>query len=254
MDYNARISEIVDISPEIKIFRVRPVEGRLDYKAGQFAVLGLPDAPARPDGEWHRRAYSIASAPSADYVEFYIVLVENGRLTTRLFKLNEGDRIFMGEKPAGIMTFDGAGTKDVLFISTGTGIAPFVSILREHRAELLDAKRGVGLIHGARHSFELGFKPELEELASSTPYFRYYPVVSRADDYEEWKGARGHAQDLLATGMIERDFGRPLTPDNFEIFLCGNPRMVDELVERFTAMGFVRNTPARRGNLYFDKH
>ena len=108
MQYNAVVKNIKDITPEIKLFFVQFKDGhKFDFKAGQFAVLALPDDANNLDGEWHRRAYSITSAPSQDEVEFYIVLVKDGRLTPRLFNLKAGDEIFMGEKPAGLMNFSG---------------------------------------------------------------------------------------------------------------------------------------------------
>lgn len=258
MPYNAIVKNIKEITPEIKLFFVKfKDEHKLEFKAGQFAILGLPDDKNNLEGEWHKRAYSITSSPSQDEVEFYIVLVPDGRLTPRLFDLKIGDEIFMGEKAAGIMNFDGVKEdSDLLFISTGTGIAPFVSIIREHKKEILNGKRQVGLIHGARHTYELGFKGELEELEKQSPYFHYYPIVSRSEQEmgEKWQGHKGHAQSLILNGTIEKDFGKKISPETFHVFLCGNPRMVDETVEIFMNKGFTRHTLKEKGNLYFDKH
>ncbi len=258
MQYNAVVKNIKDITPEIKLFFISFKDGhKFEFKAGQFAVLALPDDANNLDGEWHRRAYSITSAPSQDEVEFYIVLVKDGRLTPRLFNLKPGDEIFMGEKPAGLMNFNGVEEDaNLLFISTGTGIAPFVSMIREHKDEILNGKRQVALIHGARHTYELGFKGELEELQKKSPYFHYYPIVSRADQEVgmEWNGYKGHAQNLITNGTVEKDFGVKIKPEDFHVFLCGNPKMVDECVEIFTNKGFTRHTLKEKGNLYFDKH
>ena len=258
MQYNAIVKNIKEITPEIKLFFIKFKDNhKFEYKAGQFAVLGLPDDKNNLDGEWHRRAYSITSSPKQDEVEFYIVLVPDGRLTPRLFDLKIGDEIFMGEKAAGLMNFDGVEeTSDLLFISTGTGIAPFVSIIRDHKDEILNGKRQVALIHGARHTYELGFKGELEELQKLSPYFHYYPIVSRSEQEvgQQWTGYKGHAQSLITNGTIEKDFGKSITPNNFHVFLCGNPRMVDETVDIFLQKGFTRHTLKEKGNLYFDKH
>ena len=258
MQYNAIVRNIKEITPEIRLFFITFKDGhKFEFKAGQFAVLALPDDANNLDGEWHRRAYSIASAPSQEEVGFYIVLVKDGRLTTRLFNLNIGDEIFMGEKPAGLMNFDAVeDDSNILFVSTGTGIAPFISMLREHKDKIFNGKRQVALIHGARHTYELAFKGELEELAKKTPYFRYYPVVSRSEQETGmvWNGYKGHAQDLIKNGVIEKDFGVKIKPEDFHVFLCGNPKMVDESVEVFTSKGFTRHTVKEKGNLYFDKH
>ena len=147
MQYNAIVKNVKEITPEIKLFFINFKDGhKFNFKAGQFAVLALPDDKKNLDGEWHRRAYSITSAPSQDEVEFYIVLVKEGKLTPRLFELKAGDEIYMGEKPAGLMNFSGVEEDaNLLFVSTGTGIAPFVSILREHKQEILNGKRQVAL-------------------------------------------------------------------------------------------------------------
>jgi ferredoxin--NADP+ reductase len=240
------------------MFSIRPDGGKkLEYRAGQFAVLGLPADPENPDGQWIRRAYSIVSAPGASDVEFYVVLVETGALTPRLWKLKKGDGVFMGEKAAGLVDFSGVeDTSDVLFVAAGTGIAPFISMLRGNRAGILNGMRRVSLVHGARHTYELGFKAELEDIQRQSPYFRYYPVVSRSHEETgaEWKGHKGHVQSLISGGVLERDFGKKITPEGFHVFLCGHARMVDECAGLFAGMGFVKNTPQSKGNLHFDKH
>ncbi|MDR1009478.1 MAG: ferredoxin--NADP reductase [Rickettsiales bacterium] len=258
MNYNAVIKSIKEITPDIRLFRIKLENGaKLEYTAGQFAVLGLPDDAGNLDGEWHRRAYSITSAPSADEVEFYIVLVEDGRLTSRLFALSEGAKIFMGEKVAGLMSLDGLpDDRDVLFVCTGTGIAPFISMLREHGGTLLNGKRQVALVQGSRHTYELGFSGELTELMKSNPNFHYFQVVSRAESETgtNWTGRTGHVQTLLKDGTIEKTLGRGFDPASLSVFLCGNPKMVDEVVDIFKDKGFTPKTPTSDGNLYFDKH
>ncbi len=258
MQYNAIVKSVKAITQEIKLFSIALKSGeKFNFKAGQFAVLGLPDDKNNLDGEWHRRAYSITSAPSQDNVEFYIVLVPEGKLTPRLFELKEGDEIYMSEKPAGLMNFDNVEEdKNVLFVSTGTGIAPFVSMLRQHKDEIFNGKRQVALIHGARHTYELGFKGELQELAKKTPYFHYFPIVSRSEQEVgvEWTGYKGHAQSLIINGTVENQLHEKITSDTFHVFLCGNQRMIDETVVIFEEKGFKRNTVKEKGNLYFDKH
>ena len=126
--YNATVESVKDITPEIKLFSISFKDGhKFNFKAGQFAVLALPDDKNNLDGTWYPRAYSITSAPSQDLVEFYIVLVKEGKLTPRLFELKSGDSIYMKEQPAGLMNFDSVkDDANLLFISTGTGIAPFI--------------------------------------------------------------------------------------------------------------------------------
>ena len=263
MQYNAVIDSITEITPSIRIFRLKPDFGKLDFTAGQFAVLGLPDDPANLDGEWHRRAYSIASPPSYNTVDFYIVLVDDApppappaKLTPRLWKLKAGDRIFLGEKVAGSMVLpQDFGDKNLLFIATGTGIAPFVSITNDRTKEIYNGTRHIGVIQGARHSSDLGFKGFFDDDHKENPKTRhYYPTVSRPYPGRHWEGFTGRVGDVLDSGIVEQDFGRPITPENTLVFLCGNPNMVDDMVARFEALGFTRNTPWQPGNLFFDKH
>jgi ferredoxin--NADP+ reductase len=271
MQYNATVTSVKSITEDIKLFLIRPDGGRpVDFKAGQFAVLGLPVDAGKPEGEWVRRAYSIASVPGQPEAEFYVVLVsdgrpksqgeggpEDGRLTSRLFSLGEGGRISMGEKAAGLMLFENVDEDaDILFIATGTGIAPFVSILRTHKDEVFNGRRQVALAHGVRHTYELGFKGELEDMQREFPSFHYYPVVSRSESESgpTWNGRKGHVQSLILDGSIEKDMGRKIIPGHFHAFLCGTPKMVDETVPIFLERGFSKHTPNAKGNLHFDKH
>ncbi|MCL2439686.1 MAG: ferredoxin--NADP reductase [Alphaproteobacteria bacterium] len=262
MQYNAVVSAMEEITPDIRLFKIKLASGvKLPYKAGQFAILGLPADPSNLGGEWIRRAYSIASAPRetdvAGEVEFYIVKVENGQLTSRLFNTNAGDKIFMGEKVAGFMNLDRLpDDHNVLFICTGTGIAPFVSMMREYKEKLLNGKRKVGFLHGSRQTYELGYRDYLEALAVANPDFKYFPIVSRAKNEPAgaWSGYEGHAQSLIVNGEVDKVLGIEIKPADASIFLCGNPRMVDDTVAILTEKGFTPNTMQSPGNLYFDKH
>lgn len=271
MQHNATIADVKAITDDTRLFTVRPDGGAEPaFKAGQFAVLGLPRDASKPEGEWIRRAYSITSIPGAPEAEFYIILVsdgrpksdldagpEDGRLTSRLFALNKGDRINMSEKAAGLMLYENVGEDaDIIMGATGTGIAPFVSILRAHRAEIFNGRRQVALAHGVRHTYELGFKGELEDMRREFPDFHYYPVVSRSEleAGAAWEGRKGHVQSLILDGTIEKDMGRRIEPGRFHVFLCGSARMVDECVPMFLERGFSKHSANQAGNLHFDKH
>ena len=257
MNYNAIIKEIKILTATTKLFKIVFENGnKLDYHAGQFVMLGLPEDKNNLDGKWIRRAYSITSSPKQDEVEFYIVLVKDGELTTRLFDLKAGDKIYMSERAAGIMEFKNINdTDNIIFLSTGTGIAPFISILRNNKNEILNGKRKVVFAQGVRHSSELAFEYELLGLEESNKFFKYFPVVSRAEEEGiEWTGTKGHIQTLVTDGSIEKFFEMPIDPKNTNVFLCGTPKMVDECVNLFTDMGFTKHTLKEQGNLFFDKH
>ena len=141
--YNATVIGREEINPQLLILRVRPDGELFDFRPGQFGVLGLlgsaprveestpEDVPSAPD-KIIRRAYSIASASiERRYLEFYLTLITSGQLTPRLFALQHGSRVFLGPKASGIFTLDRvAPEKAVVLIATGTGLAPYVSMLR----------------------------------------------------------------------------------------------------------------------------
>ena len=162
-ELNARLLQKVEVSPGLAIFRVAPDGWELgDFVPGQFAVLGLTgDAPrcdlASKEGEpatadkMIKRAYSIASSSVAkEYMEFYVVLVESGALTPRLFALEQGDALWLGRKFTGKFTLDRVPEdKHVVFVATGTGLAPYMSMLRTHLVH--GSPRRFAVLHGARH-------------------------------------------------------------------------------------------------------
>ncbi len=252
--FNAKVVGITDITPEIKVFKIVKDDGtKFEHKAGQFAVLGLPMDKNNPDGEWVQRAYSISSVSGSDTTEFYIVLVENGKLTTRLFALKEGDPIYMAPKAAGVMGFeDVPDDVNVLFLSTGTGIAPFTSIIRTFKDQLLNGKRKVALFHGARYETDLAYFDEFQGMEKEFEDFGYFPVVSRAD--EQWHGLTGHVQVIMEKELDRFLHHSPFDPEKTYAFICGNPKMVEETAKMFLDKGFKHHNIKEHGNLRFDKH
>ena len=166
MELNSRIAQKVDISPELMILRIVPNDWTLpDFKPGQFAVLGLPASFKRTqfsDKETNnlnqnkiiKRAYSIASSSNnKEYIEFYITLVRSGALTPRLFALEQGDHVFLGQKFTGMFTLDMIKEEaNLIMLSTGTGLAPYMSMLRTILTSTM--QKHFVVIHGARHSWE----------------------------------------------------------------------------------------------------
>ena len=148
---NATVIQRAELNPDLIIVRVRPDGPLFDFKAGQYTVLGLPGSSLRaafsdpetepsPPERLIRRAYSISSSSRQnEYIEFFISLVRSGQLTPRLFVLEEGDRIWMGSKAVGRFTLSEVdGSHDLLLISTGTGLAPYISMIRSaHRCGVL---------------------------------------------------------------------------------------------------------------------
>ncbi|MEY4004852.1 MAG: hypothetical protein RLZZ221_948, partial [Verrucomicrobiota bacterium] len=182
--YNATVVGREAINPQLMILRVRPDSGELNFTPGQFGVLGLqgkeprvpeadPDTKAAEPEKLIRRAYSISSTSlEKAYVEFYLTLVTSGELTPRLFALKHGARIFLGPKASGLFTLDRvAPGKSVVLVATGTGLAPYISMLRTML--ISDATRKFVVLHGSRYSWDLGYRGELESLARIRPNFTY---------------------------------------------------------------------------------
>lgn len=266
-ELNAIVTQRIDFAPGLMVLRVAPDGWELpDFKPGQFGVLGLPaSAPRSSDSEpepveyaadaFIRRAYSIASAShEKEFLEFYIVQVKSGQLTPRLFALNVGDRVFLGPKITGMFTLDEVAVdQNCIFIGTGTGLAPYMSMIRTH----LEANepRKFAVLHGARNSWDLGYRTELFQMQRLTTNFAYYPVITEPqDEHAAWKGHTGFVQQLWADGTIEKAWGFKPTPENTHVFLCGNPHMVDAMKELLHAEGFKDHSRKEAGQIHFEEY
>lgn len=196
-----------------------------DFTPGQFVTLDLP-IHEKPNKRW--RSYSIASWPDGSNVfELLIVLLEGGAGTTYLFnEVGVGSAlIFRGA--VGVFTLPDPLDKDLYLICTGTGIAPFRSML--HHIELHNIPHGrIYLLFGCRQKCNLLYHEEMHELSEHIPHFHYIPTLSR----EEWEGKMGYVHALYEELAKERP------PAHF--FLCGWKNMIDEAKERITAMGYDR--------------
>ena len=248
--YNATVVGREEINPQLLILRVRPDTQLFDFRPGQFGVLGMlggaqrvaeatpEEVPAEPD-KMIRRAYSIASASvERRYIEFYLTLITSGALTPRLFALKHGQRVFLGPKASGIFTLDKvAPEKAAVLIATGTGLAPYVSMLRTLLVN--DCQRKFVVLHGARYSWDLGYRGELESLARLRPNFTYIPSITRPDQDPHFIGYTGRIQALLDQGVVQKESGAELDPAKTEVFLCGNPEMVKVCTEMLQTKGFV---------------
>ncbi len=210
---------------------------------------------ARPDPDkLIRRAYSIASGSlSEDYLEFVITVVMSGDLTPRLFRLGIKDRLYVGPKAVGMFTL-GKAPRDhhVLLVATGTGLAPYVSMLRSD-LECGGTRRMV-VLHGARCSWDLGYRTELASLARHCPNFTYIPVITRPHEDPTWRGRTGYLQDLLSAGVVEDETGLPLDPDSFHVYLCGNPGMIETVTGLLGVRGFVRDRGHDIGTIHTEEY
>ena len=263
--YNATLIDREEVNPQLVIFQVRPEGELFPFVPGQFAVLGLlgreprvpeaePEEAAPDPAKLIRRAYSIASSSvERSHVEFYLTLVTSGELTPRLFALRHGSHLFLSPKASGVFTLDRvAPGKALILIATGTGLAPYMSMLRT--LLIHDTERRFVVLHGARCSWDLGYRAELESLARIRPNLTYIPCITRAAEDPHFHGPTGRLQNLLDQGVVENRSGLPLDPALADVFLCGNPDMIGEVKTRLQARGFVADQGKQLGTIHVEEY
>lgn len=242
-ELNCFVTQVVQVSPIMKVFRVAPDGWELpEFKPGQFVAIFLPgSAPRCPEAteefetvapdKMIKRAYSIASSSkSKEFIEFYITLVHSGSLTPRLFELKLGDRIGVGKKFVGMFTLDQVPEeKNIVLVATGTGVAPYMSMIRTNA---LQRKGKIAVVHGAANSWDLGYSSELNLLQSISDNFKYIPTITEPQkEMATWNGHVDFIQDMWSAGIMEEKWGFKPMPENTDIFLCGNPRMIDDMTK-----------------------
>jgi len=207
----------------------------LRFENGQFVMIGL-EAEGRP----LMRAYSVASPNYEEHLEFFSIKVPNGPLTSRLQHLKEGDQLMVSRKPTGtLVTGDLLPGKHLYMLSTGTGLAPFMSLIQD--PEVYERFEKVVLVHGVRHVSELAYQQFITEHLPQNEYFGdavrekliYYPTVTR----EAYRN-QGRLTDLMRSGKLFEDIGLPpLNPQDDRAMICGSPSMLDETCEVLDGFG-----------------
>lgn len=196
------------------------------FRAGQFARLGVQKA----DGSVVWRAYSMVSAPHDDFLEFFSIVVPGGEFTSELSRLKDGDSLLVDKRAFGFLTLERfADGRDLWLLASGTGLAPFLSILQDFEA--WQRFQRIVLVYSARTAGELAYQPlihgleELEHLAGYADQLSYLPLVTR----EQAPGClHGRITTLLGSGELERAAGLTLSPEHSRLMLCGNPQMIDD--------------------------
>lgn len=223
----------------------------LRFKTGQFVMIGLV-----VNGKPLMRAYSVVSAHYEDHLEFYSIKVQDGPLTSRLQHLQPGDTLLVSRKPTGSLIIDNLKPgKNLYLLSTGTGLAPFMSVIRD--PEFYEAFDKIILTHGVRWKSELGYFEHITEEMPEDENFGelvrekliYYPTVTR-EDFER----QGRLTDLIESGQLFEDIGLPpLNPENDRVMICGSPSMLKDLVEILEKRGFVEGTSHAPGDYVIER-
>jgi ferredoxin--NADP+ reductase len=226
------------------------------FRSGEFVMIGLGG-----EGEGAKpimRAYSIASPHYAEELEFLSIKVEDGPLTSKLQLIEPGDEVYMGKKPTGTLVTDAlVGGKRLFFFSTGTGLAPFLSLARD--PDVYSMFDQVILVHSVRQVSDLAYHDELQARLADDPLvsdeattqFHYIPTVTR----EPFR-TTGRIGDLIESAAL---FGDPvqgakkLDPETDRIMLCGSMAMIRETAAMLDGIGFQEGSNAKAGTYVIER-
>jgi ferredoxin--NADP+ reductase len=239
------------------------------FAPGQFARLGLPIGAADnlTPNEW--RAYSMVSHPSEDALEFFSVVVPDGKFSPTLASLAPGDTLWINKTVFGFLTLDQFTNGDDLWlVSTGTGLSAYISMLRE--ASTWQRFKRIVVLHGVRHAGELAYRDELLHLQNQhsavgeradKAALVYLPVTSQEPLTPALSPAitpqhlsANRLTTLLASGELEERTGVTLDPERSRIMLCGNPAMVTDMRALLAERGFAAGRRGVAGNLAVENY
>ena len=217
--------DVQSLTPSLFTLRTTRDPG-FRFRAGQFVRLGVTKA----DGSIVWRAYSVVSSPFDEHLDFFSIVVPGGEFTSELSRLREGDTLLVERQATGFLTLDRfVDGRDLWLLGTGTGIAPFLSILQDF--EVWEKFERIILVYSAREAQELAYQSlihelgEREYLAEHAHKLTYIPIVTR----EQHPGAlNGRITTLIENGELERAAGIELTPEHSRVMICGNPQMIDD--------------------------
>ena len=208
----------------------------LRFENGQFVMIGL-----EVDGRPLARAYSVASPNYDEHLEFLSIKVQDGPLTSRLQHIKVGDELLVSRKPTGTLVIhDLKPAKNLYLFSTGTGLAPYMSLIQD--IEVYDRFEKVILVHGVRKINDLAYKDFIENDLPNNEFFGeeirnqliYYPTVTR----ESFKN-EGRLTDLVKSGKLFDDIGlSKMNPIDDRAMICGSPEMLKDTQDLLDSMDF----------------
>ena len=260
-----KVIEVTRWAPTLLSFKVTRPDG-FKFTAGQFVRLGIhgkdlqyfaqnyetklitsetQDKPIDLDG-YVFRAYSVASSPYDEFIEFFSVVIPHGEFTSKVNHIQVGDSLLLNTTPFGYLTlarYQLPLPNDLWLLATGTGLAPFLSILKT--IDVWQQYQRIILVYSARTSQELAYQAEIDSIKSiygdNGAAFVFLPIVTREADYA---GEKARIPNLILSGKLTELVGQKLDKERSHVMLCGNPQMVEDTKEALKSIGLTMN---RRG-------
>ena len=260
-----KVIEVTRWAPTLLSFKVTRPDG-FKFTAGQFVRLGIhgkdlqyfaqnhetklitsetQDKPIDLDG-YVFRPYSVASSPYDEFIEFFSVVIPEGEFTSKVNHIQVGDSLLLNTTPFGYLTlarYQLPLPNDLWLLATGTGLAPFLSILKT--IEVWQQYQRIILVYSARTSQELAYQAEIGSIKSiygdDGAAFVFLPIVTREADYT---GEKARVPNLILSGKLTQLVGQKLDKERSHVMLCGNPQMVEDTKEALKSIGLTMN---RRG-------
>jgi ferredoxin--NADP+ reductase len=221
------------------------------FQSGQFTMIGLS-----VEGRPLLRAYSLASAPYDDELEFFSIKVANGPLTSRLQHLKVGDSVIVSRKPTGTLVLDNLlPGRNLYLLGTGTGLAPFLSLIKD--PETYERFERVIVVHGVRWIADLAYEKAITEVLPGDEFVGelvaerlvYYPTVTREPFRHQ-----GRITALMTSNKLFEDVGLPpMTTADDRFMLCGSPRMIQDVRELLDTRGFLEGNHGEAGHYVVEK-
>lgn len=219
------------------------------FEPGQFVNVTLDT-----EGDRLKRSYSLASIPG-ERLELLLVRVEDGALTPRLYALKEGDPIYVDDKPQGFFTLSEVpSARDLWLVASGTGIAPFISMLR---ADTIRRRfQNIVLVHGSRTASALAFRPLIRSWIDRGDSLRYLAAVTRESppNHDRPTMLHGRITETLANGQLEQAANLELCIEHSHVMLCGNPAMVNDMTSALKERGLNKHRRRRPGHITTERY
>lgn len=246
------ITEVHQWNEELFTLKMtRPASFR--FRSGEFIMIGLP----KEDGKPLLRAYSVASPSYDEELEFLSIIVQDGPLTSRLQHIKPGDPIYLGKKPTGTLVTDALlPGKRLFMLSTGTGLAPFMSLVRD--PEVYQMYDEVIVVHSVRRVADLAYRELLESKLEGDPLLEdedrakmiYVPTVTREDFH-----TTDRIQVLIDDGRLFKDSKGPkhFVPEDDRVMLCGSMGMIKDHAADLEARGFTEGANNKPGQFVIER-